>query len=70
MQQGTHSMKQPQERQTGAQNPSGKNFQRQKEGDSLHCETSPVGLCGPSAIKLKNMDLIWAAAENGGIRET
>lgn len=70
MQEGIHSMKQPQERQIGAQNPSGKYFQSQKEAASLHCETLPVGLCGPSAIKLKNMDLIGDAAENGCIGET
>lgn len=62
-------MKQPQERQIGDQNPSRKYFQTQKAA-SLHCETLPVGLCGPSAIKFKNMDLIGAAAENGCIGET
>lgn len=36
---------------------------------SCLCETSPLGLCGPSATKFKNMDLIGAAAENGGIGE-
>lgn len=70
MQQGTHSVKQPQERQIEAQNLSGKYFQRLKEAASLHCETLPVGLCDPSTIRFRNMNLIGAAAENGCTGET